>query len=222
MVGIIDAGGGMRGIYTAGVYDYCLKNNIEFDLCVGVSAGSANQVSFIAKQYERNYRSYTHYSFRKEYMGWGNFLRAGSFVNLDYIYSTLSNSDGEDPLDYPAFTAAKTDYIVVATDAETGLPAYFPKHSITLNHYDAIKCSCAVPVFNKPYPFQGKYYLDGGISDPIPLLKAFETGCEKVIVLITRPRDYYRSPKNDRRLALFLQKKYPKAAECLKNRSKYY
>ena len=89
-LGIIDVGGGMRGIYAAGVMDACLKNNIHFDCCIGVSAGSANMAFYLAGQQGRNYLFYHDYSFRKEYMGLGELIKHGSFLNLPYIYGTLS------------------------------------------------------------------------------------------------------------------------------------
>ena len=64
----------------------------------GVSAGSANLASFAAGQARRNRRFFEEYSQRKEYMSWGNWTHTGSFLDLDYIYGTLSNSDGEYPL----------------------------------------------------------------------------------------------------------------------------
>ena len=91
MNGIIDVGGGMRGIYGAAVADYCLDNNIHFDCCIGISAGSANMVTYIAGQRGRTLKFYSDYAFRKEYMSFGNMLRKGYFVNLEYIYGTLSN-----------------------------------------------------------------------------------------------------------------------------------
>ena len=93
MTGIIDVGGGMRDIYGAGVLDCFIDNNITFDVCIGVSAGSANLASFIAGQKGRTYRFYAEYASRKEYMSFGNMFRSGSFFNLDYIYSYLSDSD---------------------------------------------------------------------------------------------------------------------------------
>lgn len=103
---IIDVGGGMRGIYSAGVYDTCIERGITFDLCVGVSAGSPNIVSFVARQPRRSYRFYTDYAFRKEYMGIPLYLRTGSILNLDYAYDCLSQPEGEDPLDYDTFAAS--------------------------------------------------------------------------------------------------------------------
>ena len=100
MTGIVDVGGGLRGIYGAGIFDYCMEQGIHFDYCIGVSAGSANVCSYIAGQKGRNYQFYTDYSFRKEYMSMKNLLRQGSYINMDYIYAELSNPGGENPSDY--------------------------------------------------------------------------------------------------------------------------
>ena len=101
-IGVVDVGGGFRGVYAAGVLDYCMDNGIRFDLGIGVSAGSANLISYCAGQRGRNYHFYVEYGMRKEYASVGNFLRKRSFVDMDYVYGTLSNSDGENPLDYAA------------------------------------------------------------------------------------------------------------------------
>ena len=95
--GIVDVGGGFRGIYAAGVFDYCLDRDIHFDLSIGVSAGSANVMSYLAGQRGRNYKFYTEYALRPEYMGAKNVLKRGSYIDLDYVYGTLSNSTGEYP-----------------------------------------------------------------------------------------------------------------------------
>ena len=108
-IGIVDVGGGLRGVYAAGIFDYCLDTGIQFDMCIGVSAGSANITSYMAGQRGRNYPFYTEYSFRKEYMSFHNFLSKKSLIDLDYVYGVLSNSDGENPLDYDAFCKNRTD-----------------------------------------------------------------------------------------------------------------
>ena len=87
---LIDVGGGLRGVYAAGVLDYCLDEKIAFDLCIGISAGSANVAAYLAGQRGRNYRYYTQYPFRKEYMSLQNFRRKKSYLDLEYIYGTLS------------------------------------------------------------------------------------------------------------------------------------
>ena len=130
MTGIVDVGGGMRGVFSAGIYDRFIEEGINFDLCIGVSAGSANLISYAAGHHDRVRRFYVNYAQRKQYMSFDNFIHSGSYIGLDYIYSTISNSDGEDPLNYDAFTANHTDFITVVTDGETGEPIYFPKNSI--------------------------------------------------------------------------------------------
>ena len=134
-IGIVDVGGGMRGVYAAGVFDFCLDAGLHFDLGIGVSAGSANLASFAAGQSHRNRRFFTEYSQRKEYMGLGNLIRKGSFLDLDYIYGTLSVSQGEDPLDFPAFMASPMELLMVATEAESGKAKYFNKEDIRQDDY---------------------------------------------------------------------------------------
>lgn len=220
--GIVDVGGGLRGIYAAGVLDWCLDNNIEFDLCIGVSAGSANVASYAAKQRGRNYRFYAEYSFRKEYMGIGRFLRKRSFVDLDYVYGTLSNSGGEDPLDYQEMRESSSEVLVVATNAETGEAKYFDKGDIKQDCYDILKASSAIPFVCHPYNVEGIPYYDGALSDPVPIEKAFSSGCEKVVLILTKPKDMIRTSKNDERLAKGIRKKYPQAAEKLCKRAVRY
>lgn len=97
---------GLRGIYAAGVLDYCMEHDIRFDLGIGVSAGSANLASYAAGQIGRNYKFYTEYAFRRQYMGIGNFIFKHSFIDNDYVYGTLCRADGEYPLDYPSLREA--------------------------------------------------------------------------------------------------------------------
>lgn len=222
MYGIIDVGGGMRGIYGAGVVDYCLDNDIYFDHCIGISAGSANLANYISGQRGRTLKFYSEYAFRKEYMGFSNMVKTGYFVNLKYIYGTLSNSDGEYPLDYPAIVASDQTFTVVATDAETGLPVYYTKDDIHQDDYGAIMGSSCVPAIDRPYPFQGRKLFDGGMSDPIPIEKAFQEGCDKVVLVLTRPREFRRESKKDERIARTFSLLYPKAAKALTMRARLY
>ena len=222
--GIIDAGGGMRGIYASGVLDRCLDlgDAVHFDVAIGISAGSANLCSYLAGQRGRNYRFYTEYAFRKQYMSLNNFLRKGSYVDLDYAYSVLSNSGGEYPVDYPALAANPTELLVVATDAATGEAVYFDKGDISQDNYNVFKASSSIPFVSRPYPIGGKLYYDGALSDPIPLDKAFSLGCDRVVVVVTRPLSMVRKPGTDVKLARRIQRKYPHAAQALRQRAERY
>ena len=116
--GVIDVGGGLRGIYGAGVLDRCLEEDLRFDLCIGVSAGSANMASYLAGQHGRNKPFYDEYSFRREYMSVHNLICKHSYLDLGYVYGTLSNAGGENPLDYAALARSPAELCVVAANAQ--------------------------------------------------------------------------------------------------------
>lgn len=221
-IGVVDVGGGLRGSFGAGVLDYCMEQGIRFDFGIGVSAGAANISSYMANQRGRNFVFYTEYFQREQYMGVKNLIHTGSYIGLDYIYSSLSDHEGDYPLDWKTIRNDPRDMMIVATDANTGLPHYFHKYDMRQDSYDPIKASCCVPVINRPYKVNGIPYYDGGLSDPVPYEKAFEAGCDKVVVILTRPEDYRRIPKNDKIVADLLHPHYPNASQAMRNRSVIY
>lgn len=221
MIGVIDVGGGNRGAFGAGVLDYCLDKGIQFDYCIGVSAGSANCVSYIAGQKGRNLRFYTNYNISKDAISLRNRLKYHSMLNLDYIFRTVSNEDGEDPLNYDAFVRSGQALRIVATDAETGRPVFFDKDDVERNNYRILCASCNLPAVNRAYQLKGKAYYDGGLSDPIPVDRALQDGCDKVVVILTLPKNYFRDDLRDRRVARFVRA-YPRIRESIINRSEVY
>lgn len=220
--GIVDVGGGYRGVYACGVLDFCLDQGIAFDIGIGVSAGSANLSSYCSGQRGRNRRFYTEYGLRKQYAGFGNWITKRSFINLDYVYGTLSNANGEDPLDYEAVIRNPMMYYVVATEALTGKPRYFDKSDLKQDDYGIMKASSAIPFVCRPYEVGGTLYYDGALSDPVPVQRAFDLGCERVVLILTLPRDTVRTPAKDEKVAARIQKKYPLAAEGLRRRAETY
>ncbi|MFT8592297.1 MAG: patatin family protein [Bifidobacterium sp.] len=219
---IIDVGGGFRSIFGAGILDFCDERGISFDHCYGVSAGSANLASFLSKQPGRTHRFYTQYAFRREYASATNFLKDRNFVNLDYVYSTLSNHDGEDPMDFEALKNNPSALTVVACNAETGEAVYFDKSEITQDHYDIFKTSSAVPVACEPYAYMDVPYFDGGIADPVPVQKAIDDGNDRIVLVLTRQKDVLREQHKDIMPARILRRTYPNAAERLLNRYQTY
>lgn len=219
---IIDVGGGFRAIFGAGVLDRCLEEGIAFDHCYGVSAGSANLTSFLAHQHGRNHTFYTQYAFRKEYASVNSFIHNHNFANLDYVYGTLSNHDGENPLDYEAFAANPAQFTVVACDARDGSTKYFAKDDMHYDDYDVLKASSAVPVACQPYVIDGVPYFDGGIADPVPVQKAIDDGCDRIVLVLTRPKDVIREQHKDVAPARILRRSRPEAAERLLERYATY
>ncbi|MDO4493957.1 MAG: patatin family protein [Clostridia bacterium] len=220
--GIIDVGGGMRGIYAAGVLDRCIDDGVLPDVCIGVSAGSGNLARFLARQPRCSYKYYTEYSFRKEYISVRNLLTTGNYVDLDYAYGTLTNSTGEMPLDYETLRTTPAELVVVATEAETGAARYFTKADIRQDDYDIMKASSTLPGVNKPYVIGGVPYFDGALSDPVPLGKALEMGCEKLVLLLTKPLDVQRTDTKDKAVAKLIRRRWPVAAENLCRRAERY
>lgn len=155
-------------------------------------------------------------------MGFQSFLRNRSYLNLDYIYGTLSNSGGENPLDYQAIQKSPVELVMVACDARTGKARYFRKTDLKPDDYRVLMASSAIPFICRPYEVEGIPYNDGALGDPVPVEKAFEAGCERVVVILSKPRDTIRTPEKDPLFARLIQREYPLAANSLRRRAERY
>lgn len=222
MTGILDVGGGMRGIFGAGVTDCLLDEKVYLPYCIGVSAGSANLISYIAKQRGRNYRFYTRYAMRPEYMSLQNFLKKRSYFDLDYVYGTLSVTGGEDPVDYDTFFNAGQTLITVATRADNGKPQYFTNADFHTDDLSPLKGSCAIPGVCKPYKVGDSLYFDGGVADPVPVEKALADGCDRLLVVLTKPLDFVKKPEHFRAAYTRALRAYPNIVKELKMRADVY
>lgn len=187
-----------------------------------IDVGGGLRGIYAAGQIGRNYQFYTEYSKRREYMSFRNFLRRKSYIDMDYIYGVLSNDDGENPLDYPAMAENPMELVIVATNAITGKAKYFDKRDITQNNYDAIKASCSIPFVCRPYVINGIPYYDGALSDPIPIGKAFSMGCDRIVLILTKPKHFRRTPGKDLLIARGIHRKYPEAADRMRHRADTY
>ncbi len=222
MVGIIDTGGGLRGIFGAGVFDRIIDDCLHFPYLIGISAGAANVATYLAGQRGRTLRFYRDYPSRPQYMGVRPLIKKGSFVDLSYIYGTLSNSAGEDPLDFKILEKAQVTFLTVATDAVTGHAVYFPKTAYKQDDYSVLKASCCLPAVCKPIVIDGTPYYDGGVASPIPIERAFSDGCEKVVLILTRPKTEFHNPSIDQKAAALIKSKFPEAAKILNRRYEIY
>ena len=222
MTGILDVGGRMRGIFGAGVTDCLLDEKVYLPYCIGVSAGSANLISYIAKQRGRNYRFYTRYAMRPEYMSLQNFLKKRSYFDLDYVYGTLSVTGGEDPVDYDAFFRAGQTLITVATRADNGKPQYFTNADFHKDDFSPLKASCAIPGVCRPYKVGDSLYFDGGVADPVPVEKALADGCDRLLVVLTKPLDFVKKPEHFRAAYTRALRAYPNIVKELKMRADVY
>lgn len=224
---LIDVGGGMRGMYAAGILDRMLDDEVYTDLCIGVSAGSGNLASYCARQKGRNYAFYGEYPARAEYMSLQNYLKKRTYFDFDYIYSDLTNRGGENPLDYQAMDHSQSRLLVVATNTLTGRPAYFDEKWVQQDSYEIFKGSCAIPLICHPYRIGGIEFCDGTISDPVPVAKAFEMGAEKVILILSAPLEEDKGSRSMELMQSMLLhsrygKRYPAVARAFLKRTEVY
>ena len=159
-IGLVVEGGGMKCAYSAGILDKFLDDHIQFDYCIGVSAGAANTLSYLAGQRGRNLRFYTEHLSDPRYLSVHSLIRTGSLFGLQYIYGTLTNSDGKDPIDYDAIMKNPAEFYMPATDAVTGTATYFSKYDIVRDDYRTLMATCALPGFCRPVQVNHHYYYD--------------------------------------------------------------
>ncbi len=216
--GLVVEGGGMKCAYGAAILDAFLDNNIQFDYVIGVSAGAANAVSYLAGQRERNLRYYTIHVTDPDYFGWRPFLKHGDLFNLHHIYGDMTNSGGADPLDYEAMMANPAEFKVAATDAVTGKAHYFDKSDFRKDDYRILMGTSALPAACRPVEIDGHLYYDGGVADSIPYAKAFRDGCGKLVIILSKPRDFVKKPESFRLAYTLLCRRYPNIIRRLNRR----
>ena len=205
-IGLVLEGGAMRGMFTAGVLDVLLDEQIAVDGAVTVSAGALFGINYPAKQRGRVLRYNLKYLHDKRYMGWHSLFTTGNVVNKAFAFYELPFT--LDPFDQATFAASQIDFWVTLTNIETGEPEYV-KITDAFAQMEALRATSAMPMVSRVVEIEGKKYLDGGISDSIPLDKAMALGYDKIIVILTRPLDYRKKPSNNWLFKLFYRN-YPK------------
>lgn len=208
----------MRGMYTAGVLDILMDEQIGFDGIIGVSAGALFGVNYLSRQRGRVIRYNKKFNGDKRYMGLGSLLRTGNFVNTEFAYGKVALE--LDPFDDGTYRKAETPFYAVVTDLDTGKPEYIRITSV-VEQMDVLRASGSMPFLSRPVEIAGRRYLDGGVSDPIPYERLLELGYEKLIVLLTRDESYVKQPMNPRLINLFYGK-YKGFAEELIHRHETY
>ena len=217
-IGLVLEGGGMKCAYNAGILDAFLDHQIQFDYCIGVSASSGNLASYLSGQRGRNLRFFTEHSRSPDYFGWKSLLKTGNLFGLQYIYGELTRTGGKDPLDYAAFQSNPAEYQAVVTNALTGAAEYFGREQMHLDDYRLIMASSAIPAACRPVLLGGTPYFDGGLSDAIPVRHALNQGCDRLVVILSKNRDYVRRPQGMRLLYRCACRKYPKIVEAITQR----
>ena len=209
-------GGAMRGIYTAGVLDVLLKNNIKVDAVIGVSAGAIHGCSYVSEQYKRSINYYKECRKNYRFMSFKSFFKTGNIVDTEYCYHEIP--DVIFPFDHDTFEKSSTKFYVTVTNIETGEPEYIYLKSLRKENIDYLRASASMPVVSQIVEIGGKKYLDGGMSDSIPIEYFRSIGYDKCIIVKTKDKSFKKTKEKIFPIAKKMYKEYPKFVEKLKNR----
>lgn len=218
MTGLVLEGGGVRGIYTAGVLDVFMEQGITFDALMGVSAGAIHGCSYLSNQHGRSIRYYEKYCGDPRFMSFQSFLKTGDVVGVDFCYHELP--DVLDPYDHEAFLRNETPFYAVCSNVETGEAEYLRIKDMRAE-IDVLRASASLPYFSRIVDFGGKKYLDGGCTDSIPVDAMRALGYARCVVVLTR-EDTYRKKAEKRLLTQLVYRKYPAFAAALCRRHEVY
>ena len=220
MPSLVLEGGTFRPIFSAGVMDALLDNDIMFPYCIGVSAGITNGVSYISKQKGRNLEVIENYRNDKRYFGVSNFFKCKSIFGLDFTFDEVPNK--LNIFDMDTYKSYEGKVLVGVTNAKTGKAEYLDGKELD-NTAQMLRATCAIPIFFPVIKINDNEYYDGGLCDPIPIKKAIEDGNEKHLIILTRPKGYIKKlSKNNRIVARMLRKKYPNLEHILLTRHDLY
>lgn len=219
-IGLVLEGGGMRGIYTAGVLEFFAHHDVYFPYTIGVSAGACIAVSYLSRQQGRNETINIGFAKDSRYLSWKNWWTKRQFFGMDFIFDEIPNSLV--PFDYKAFAAAKEELVVGTTDCESGQPMYFAKSEADFDVATLLRASSSLPFIAPVVEYQGRYLMDGGIADPIPIRQSEQAGHSRNVVVLTRHKHYIKKPN---RFSWFVRRgyhAYPHFAETMLGRHQVY
>lgn len=218
--GLVLEGGAMRGLFSAGVMDVLLENNIEFDGIVGVSAGAVFGCNYKSKQIGRTVRYNVKYIKDRRYCSLHSLITTGDMFGRDFCYRKIPFE--LDIFDNDTFTHNPTKFYVVTTDINTGKALYKRIDSADENGLEWMRASASMPLVSTVVKTDSKEMLDGGIADSIPLEFLLNKGFEKNLVILTQPKGYTKAKNRLIPLMKLTLKKYPKLIEAMKNRHIVY
>lgn len=220
-IALVLEGGAKRGIYTAGILDVLLENNIFVDAVLGVSAGAIHGCTYVAKQKGRSIRYNLKYGNDPRFMSIKNWIKTGNVVDTDFCYRELPEI--LDPFDHHAFENSEIKFFAVCSNIETGKAEYIQcKELRQESGINYIRASASLPFFSQIVKIDNKKFLDGGICDSIPLKAAQNLGYDKNIVILTRPEGYRKQASKSGWIAKIIYRKFPKFIEAIVSRHKMY
>ena len=219
--GLVLEGGASRTIFTCGILDALLENDIYINYVAGASAGISFGVSYLSKQIGRNHKITEFYMHDKRYMGFRNLIRKDnrSYYGLEFVFDEIPSR--LIPFDFDEYRRSGENGFGAVTNIETGKTEYMQVKADD-QKWNVLRASCALPLLFNPIKINGSYYMDGGMTDSIPFKYALESGLDKVIVVLTHKRGYVKKKEKLTPLVKMAYPKYPLLAKALANRHIMY
>ena len=218
--GLVLEGGGMRGVFTSGVLDAFMKHQLYFRYIVAVSAGACNGLSYASRQPRRARLSNIDMLVKYNYLSIRHLVTQGCIFDPELLYDRFPNE--LIPYDYDTYFAGHSRFEMVVTNCATGRAEYLVEDSGNRQRLlDIARASSSLPYVSKVVEVDGQPYLDGGIVDSLPVMRAIETGHKLNVVVMTRNRGF-RNTGRDRKIPSFIYKKYPRLRVALSHRIKVY
>ena len=219
--GLVLEGGGSRGVFTTGVLDLMLERGLDFSYCVGVSAGAGNAMNFKSRQAGR---ALSIVGGGASYIGLDAARRTGRLLDLELVYDELS-FEGDHPFDFAAYYRNPMQAEYTLTSCETGQSVFLSENVYHKRLVKIVMASCSIPGVCAPVELDGQHYVDGGVADPMPVRHAFDQGCDRVVLITTKPRDDLH-PTDYRKIRHLLEtlygRKYPALVDAMMTRLPRY
>lgn len=219
--GLILEGGGTRGVFSAGVLDYFMEQNLYLPYVIGVSAGACNAVNYVARQHGRSKKCMIDYLRDGTYSGLKYLIQKRSLFDMDLIFDVFPNS--EIPFDYKTFFESEQTCVLTTTNCLTGKAAYLSEKKNKKRIMAACRASSSLPLVAPIVTVDDIPMMDGGMADSIPIKKAIKDGCKKIVIILTRNKGYIKkkTPRINR-VSRIVYKDYPNLVKAIIRRPDKY
>lgn len=217
--GLVLEGGGMRGVFTAGVLDWLMDNGMYFPYTIGVSAGACNGLSYASRQRGRAKICNIDLLDKYRYIGVKYLFTKRSIMDFDLIFNDFPTRII--PYDYDTYFASPGRFVMVTSNCRTGEANYFEEKNDRVRLLNICRASCSLPFVCPKSYVDGVPMLDGGISDAIPIRRAIADGFPRNVVVLTRNKGY-RKEVMDKSIPWFMYRRYPALRESLRVKNKHY
>ncbi len=211
--GLILEGGAMRGLFTAGVMDVFMENDIHFDGAAGISAGAIFGSNYKSHQIGRAIRYNKKYGKDPRYCSIRSLLKTGDLYGVEFCYHTIPEK--LDVFDRMTFENSPMEFYVGATEVKSGKIEYHSCKDGRSKDLKWMRASASMPFVSRPVAIDGKLYLDGGITDPVPYRFMERNGYNRNVIILTQPRGYQKKEHHNSALIKMFLRNYPAVAKAM-------